>query len=106
MRKLLLVLWMAAFLVGQSTALLTASDFAREEQNALKLRHKAERKDLELKHKFWKQSLKDQPLPKAERERMKHQMEREKRELRERQKDELQDLKDRRNIAEESLKQL
>jgi hypothetical protein len=59
-----------------------------------------------MKQKFAKDSPQRQEGPKAQRLLVKHQMERERRELRERQKDEIQDLKDRQKVLEENQKRL
>ena len=85
MRKLLVTLVAAFALICFSAAPMAAQD-VKLEKDGIKLRHKAERRALKEKLKFWKQSLKGQPLPKSERVRIKHQMRREKRELRERRK--------------------
>lgn len=104
MRKLL-VAWMAVFaLTCFSPSWAKAQDMKQEKQ-AIKLRHKAERTSLKERQKLWKESTKGQPIPKSERIRMKHEMERERRELGERHKDEVEDLKDRRRILKESQAQ-
>ena len=69
-------------------------------------RQKGEMKALKLKEKYQKESLKGQTVPKAVRDQMKHQMDREKRALRDRQKDERQDMKDRERMMKESMKLL
>ncbi len=101
MRKLL-VAWMTVFaLICFSASWVRAQDLKQEKQ-AIKLRHKVEWKTLKERQKLWKRSLKGQPLPKAERIRMKHQMERERRELHERHNDEMQDLMDHQRTLKES----
>jgi biopolymer transport protein ExbB/TolQ len=82
-----------------------AQDFKSERQ-LTKARHKAEQNALKMKQKFAKDSPQRQEGPKAQRLLVKHQMERERRELRERQKDEIQDLKDRQKVLEENQKRL
>ncbi len=101
MRKLLVACMAAFALTCFSGTCVKAQDMKLEKQ-AIKLRHKAERRALKERQKLWRMSIKGQPIPKAERIRAKHEMERERRELRERHKDELQDLKDRQRILKES----
>ena len=106
MRRLFMVA-MVALLLGVPATLLRAQDDAMKVQKLdQKLRHKQERTALKLRKKYWQESIQGQPLPKSERLRIKHQMQREERELRERQKDELQDFKDRQRWAKEAEKQL
>ena len=106
MRRLFMVA-MVALLLGVPVTVLRAQDDAMKVQKLdLKLRHKQERTALKLRKKYWKESLQGQPLPKSERLRIKHQMQREERELRERQKDDLQDFKDRQRWAKEAESQL
>ena len=105
MRKLLFVVLMGAWVLIQPAGLLKATPAGKEEVRELKLRHKAESNALKLKQEYWSQSMKGQSVPKAQRIQMKHQMEKEGRELQRRQKDELQDLKDRQRILKESQNQ-
>ena len=105
MRKLLLAIVVGACVLIQPVGLLKATPGGTPELHDLKLRHKAERNALKLKKKYWSQSVKQQGIPKAQLVQMKHQIEREERELRERQKDELQDLRDRQRIVKESQSQ-
>lgn len=101
MRKFLMA-WMVMFaLACFSVTWATAQDLKAEKQ-AIKLRQKVEWKSLKDRQKMWKTSLKGQPLPKAERIRIKHQMERERRELRERHRDEVQDMKDHQRVLKDS----
>jgi hypothetical protein len=69
-----------------------------------KARHKQQRKELKLKLKTLKRYWKTHSVPKAMRLEMKHQVERERRELREKQRDELQDLKDRQRVLKAGQK--
>jgi len=101
MRKLFRVLIAAFALTGVSGSWMAGQDFSIDKKE-IKARHKAERRVLKLQYKAWKDSFKGQEIPKGERIRMKHQLQREERELRERQRDELQDLKDRQRIQKES----
>jgi Tfp pilus assembly protein PilP len=105
MRKLLFAVMAALILMLTVAPRASAQDF-KVEMQGVRARQKAERKALTMKHKFAKQSFKAQDVPKAQRLQMKHQMERERRELRQRQKDELQELKDRQRVLRESQKQL
>jgi len=106
MRKLFMVA-ITALILGLPVATLRAQDDAlKAQKQVLKLRHKQERAALKLRKKYWQQSLMGQPLPKSERLRIKHQMQREERELRERERDEQQDFKDRQRLMKEIEKQL
>jgi Na+-transporting methylmalonyl-CoA/oxaloacetate decarboxylase gamma subunit len=99
MRKLFAVLFALVLAVGLSSSLV-AQDFKLETKQ-VKNRQKEEKKALKLKHKFAKQALGGRDLPKSVRAQMKHQQQREERELREKQKDERLDLKDRRRVLQE-----
>ena len=101
MRKLLLALAVAFAGICLSGSWLVGQDF-KAERGQVKERQKAERKALSLKHKFTKESMSSSEIPKSQRQIMKHQMERERRELRERHRDELQDLRDRQRALKES----
>lgn len=101
MRKLLLALAVAFAWICLSGSWLVGQDFSGE-RGQVKDRQKAERNALKLKHKFTKESLSSREIPKSQRLMMKHQMERERRELRERHRDEIQDLKDRQRALKES----
>lgn len=105
MRKFLCLLMMACFLAVPSVGL-SAAPRENLEMQQLKQRLKAERRALKMRQHYMKESMKGQNLPKAVRAQMKHQIQREERELRERQKDEIQDLKDRLRLLKESQKQL
>lgn len=99
MRKLFAVLFTLVLAVGLSSWLV-AQDFSIENQQ-VKNRQKEERKALKLKHKFAKQTMGGRDLPQSVRAQMKHQRQREARELSEKQKDERQDLKDRQRMLKE-----
>lgn len=101
MRKLRLALAITFALICLSGSWLVGQDF-KGERGQVKERQKAERQALKLKHNFTKESLKSQEIPKSQRLIMKHQMERERRELHERHRDELQDMKDRQKALKES----
>ena len=106
MRKLFMVA-ITALILGLPGATLRAQDDAlKAQKQVLKLKQKQERAALKLRKNNWTQSLKGQPLPKSERLRIKHQIQREERELRERQKDEQQDSNDRQRLMKEIQKQL
>ena len=106
MRKLLMVA-ITAIIMGVPGATLRAQDdVLKAQKQVLKLKQKEERAALKFRKKYWKQSLKGQLLPKSERLRVRHQMEREERELRERQKDEQQDVRDLKRLMKEIEKQL
>ena len=79
---------------------LSAQDFKIENQQ-VKDRQKAEIKALQLKHKFAKQSMKGQDIPKSLRIQMQNEMHREEQTLRQKQKHELQELKDRQRVLTE-----
>ena len=70
----------------------------------LKQRQKQERKDLKMRERYLKQSMKAQNLSPALRKQEMHKLEREKRALREKQKNEMQELKDRLRVIKESQK--
>jgi polyhydroxyalkanoate synthesis regulator protein len=101
MRKILLALIAALILSCASGFRASAQDFGSQKQ-AVKVRHKLERNALKAKQRMVKQSLRGQGVTRGQRLQMKHQMERERRELRERQQDELQNLKDQLRIVKES----
>jgi hypothetical protein len=79
---------------------LSAQDFKFETQQ-IKDRQKAEMKALQLKHKFSKESMKGQDIPKSLRVQMKNEMKREEETLRQKHKHELQELKDRQRVLTE-----
>ena len=79
---------------------LWAQDF-KYETNQVRERQKAEMKALKQKHKFAKESMKGQTVPKALRIQMKNEMKREKQSLRQKHKHESEILKDRRRVLRE-----
>lgn len=79
---------------------LPAQDF-KFETRQIKDRQKAEMKALQLKHKFSKESMKDQDIPKSLHIQMKNEMKREEETLRQKHKHELQELKDRQRVLNE-----
>ncbi len=78
-----------------------AAQESKTEKQQIKARQKADMRAFKLKAKYQKQSMKGRDVPKSVRLQMKHQMQREKRELQARHKDELQDLKDRQQSLRE-----
>ena len=106
MRKLFMVAIVVLILGLPVVTLRAQDDGLKAQKQLLKARQKQERAALKLRKKYWQQSRKGQPLPKSERIRVKHQMQREERELRERQKDEQQDSRDRKRLMKEIEKQL
>ena len=106
MRKLFAVAITALMMAVPIATLRAQNDVLKAQKQVLKAKQKEERAALKLRKKYWQQSLRGQPLPKSERLRLKHQMQREARELRERQKDEQQDFKDRQRSIREMQKQL
>jgi hypothetical protein len=101
MRRILSSIMLVGFLVFPA-AVASAAPRGNPEVQLLKQRQKEERKAMKLKKRYMQQSMRSQHLPKAIRDQMKHQTQREQRALREKQKDEMQDLKDRIRIAKES----
>jgi Spy/CpxP family protein refolding chaperone len=101
MRKILLALMAALILSCASGFRASAQDVGSQKQQ-VKVRHKLERNALQAKQRMVKQSLRGQGVTRGQRLQMKHQMERERRELRQRQQDELQNLKDQLRIVKES----
>jgi len=76
------------------------------EKKMLKVRQKQEWTALKRQQKYQKHSMKGQPLSKATRLQMKHDMQREKRALQEKQKNERQELKDRMRLTKERIKEV
>jgi hypothetical protein len=103
MRKHLALMMVATVLYSTSASLLAGQDVGSESEQ-VKNRQKEESKALVLKQKFQKDSMK--ALPRAERLRVQHEMQKESRELRERQKNERQELKDRQRVMKDSVKRL
>lgn len=93
----LLVTFFCPFARGQNSNMKLAKE-------QLKARQKQERKELKLREKYLKESLKGQHISKAMRIQAKHQMQREERQLREKQKEERQKLKDEQRLLKESQK--
>jgi type VI protein secretion system component VasK len=106
MRKLFAVAITALIMTMPVATLRAQYDALKAQKQVLKAKQKEERVALKLRKQYWQQSLRGQPLPKSERLRMKHQMDREERALRDRQKDEQQDFKDRQRLMKEAQKQL
>lgn len=102
MRKLFALILLAGFLAVASP---TAQGRSRN-MEILKLRQKQERKALQLKQRYARQSLKNAWLTRAARLQMKHQLQNEKRKLTERQKEERQKLKDRNRLWKAGWEQL
>lgn len=96
--KVVAVLVLVAATGGWGTAQVLDQKGALKQTKA---HQKEERAALKLKEKYMRQSLKDQQLSKSERLRLRHEMQREWRELRARQKNELQDLQDRQRATKE-----
>ena len=96
MRKHLVVLIAAMTMVICWTGVARAqSPDVRQEMQQFKLQQKRERNALKFQQKNMKDSWNNGYVSKAQRDRMKHQMAREQRDLKSRQKDAMQDLKDR-----------
>ncbi len=91
-------------LMAFPVAKVIAAPSGNPEVQLLKQRQKQERKDLKMRERYLKQSMKAQNLSPALRAQAKHQMEKEKRALREKQKNEMQELKDRLRLNKESQK--
>lgn len=102
MRRILIGMAMAGFML----AALCFGQEALTPMQMLKQRQKQDMKQLSLKEKLEKQMMKNPEMPKALRIQMKHQMDREKRDLKQRQKDERQKLKDRLQILKEGMKEI
>lgn len=79
----------------------SAAQQPKTELQRMKLEHKAERKSLKVQEKAWKQSFRGRPIPRADRIREKHQMQRNMRNMKQRQKDQIQDYKDQRRIQKQ-----
>lgn len=105
MRRILCLLMLACFVALPGVAVSAAARDNPEVQ-MLEQRQKQERKELKMRRHFQKESMKGQVISRAVRAQMKHQMQREERELRERQKDQMQDLKDRTRLYRESMRQM
>jgi len=108
MRKLLIgaIVALALGSPGPLTRAGQGSTPVLSEKQMLKVRQKQEWTALKRQQKYQKNSMKGQPLSKATRLQMKHDMQREKRALREKQKNERQELKDRTRLTKERERQV
>jgi hypothetical protein len=104
MRRIFCSLMVACFL---AVPLIPVNAGARgnPEIQLLKQQQKAERKAMKLRHHYQKEAMKGQVIVPAVRVQMKHQMQREERELSEKHKDQMQDMKDRMRLYKESMRQ-
>jgi hypothetical protein len=102
----LLIFVIAAVVLGTFPArVVSAQEYnLKAERQQLRTRQKEQWKALKFQQKSRKQGFQGQPIPKSMRLQMKHQMERDRRELREKHRDELQDMKDRQRMFRESQK--
>jgi hypothetical protein len=89
------------FLIVASAGAAAASRKPKTELERLKMQHKVERKSLKAQEKAWRRSFRGRPIPRAEKIREKHQMQRDMRNLKQRQKDQIQDYKDHKMIQRE-----
>ena len=99
MRRLFLA-WTVLLSTLVLASALAAQDFKLDTQR-VKERQKAEMKALKVKHKYAKQMMKNQELPKSKRKQMANKMKREERALRQKHKDEIESLKDRQRVLKE-----
>ncbi|HUY12259.1 MAG TPA: hypothetical protein VMX16_01345 [Terriglobia bacterium] len=76
----------------------SASRQPKTELQRMKFEHKAERKSLKAQEKAWKRSFQGGRIPRADRIREKHQMQRDMHNMKQRQRDQIQDYKDHRRI--------
>jgi hypothetical protein len=93
-----------ACLAAAPAANVWARPSGNPEMQLLKQRQKQERKALKMRRHFAKESMRGQKASPALRAQMKHQMQREQRDLREKQKDEMQEVKDRVRLNKENRK--
>jgi len=100
MRRLL-VAWTLMLSTLVLACSLCANDF-KFETKQVKERQKTEMKALKLKHKYAKEMLKSQSIPKSMRKQMLNEMKREEKALRQKHDDELETLKDRQNVMKEA----
>jgi len=94
-----------AWTVVLSTLILACSLFADDfkfETKQVKERQKAEIKALQVKHKYAKEMLKAQSIPKSMRTQMLNEMKREEKALRQKHEDELEILRDRQRVLREA----
>ena len=104
MKRILCSLMLAAF-VAVPLVPSKARASNNPELKMLKSQQKAERKALDQKHHFQKMAMKGQDISPAVRAQIKHQMQRESRDLAQKQKDQMQDFKDRMRLYNESMRQ-
>jgi hypothetical protein len=100
MRRLLIA-WIYLALTLILVAGLSAQDLSFE-TNQMKERQQVEMKALKLKHKYTKESMKNQPIPKATRTQMENEMKREEKALKQKHHDEMETLKDRQRVMKEA----
>ncbi|MGD0923241.1 MAG: hypothetical protein ABSA70_15975 [Terriglobia bacterium] len=105
MRKVLLAL-MAALILSCASGFRASAQNVGSQKQQMKARQKLERHTLKAQQRLLKEPLRHQGGSKGQRLQMKHQMEKEWRELRQRQKDELQTLQDQLRIVKENQRQL
>lgn len=96
MRKGLIVLCGVFLLATALPETASASRRTKTQLQLMKMQQKAERKALKDQQRAWKRSFRGSPIPKADRIREKHQMQRDLRNMKERQKEQIQDYKDHR----------
>ncbi len=99
-RKLLVAV-LVALALGLPARCLSGAQGEISEKKQLKLRHREERKAFKFKKKQLRMGVKGPQFTRAVRLQMKHQLQREGRELRQRQKNDLQDMKDRQRMLKE-----
>lgn len=100
MRRLLIA-WIYLALTLILVAGLSAQDLSFE-TNQMKERQQVEMKALKLKHKYTKESMKNQTIPKATRTQMENEMKREEKALKQKHHDEMETLKDRQRVMKEA----
>lgn len=103
MRKVFCYVMLASFWAVPAASGVAAAP-SNPEAQLLKQRQKQERKNLKLRRKFAKESLRGQNISPALRAERKHQLQKEERALREKQKNERQELKDRARLNRENQK--
>ncbi|MGH9433763.1 MAG: hypothetical protein ACRD3T_19715 [Terriglobia bacterium] len=94
MRKALTIVCGLIFLAAALPGMARTPRQPKNELQRMKMEHKAERKLLKAQEKAWKRSFRGKPIPRADRIREKHQMQRDLRNMKQRQKDQIQDYKD------------
>jgi len=98
MRKTLMVLCGMLLLCGALPGTALASRRPKTELQRMKMEQKLERKNLKAQERAWKRSFRGKPIPREDRIREKHQMQRDLRNMEQRQKDQIQDYKDHKRI--------